>query len=93
MDYSLEIQSEAVIEMQEAFDWYEMQKEGLGFEFIEELEDGFQNICKNPQYYTSINKSFRRFNVKRFPYLIVYEIIKDIVIVIAVTHGSREYKM
>ena len=90
MSYSLKVQSEAVIDIQEAFEWYEMQNEGLGFEFIEEVENGFENICNHPQYYTSVNVDFRRIKVKRFPYLIVYEIEGDSVIVISVMHTSRK---
>lgn len=93
MDFSLEVQSEAIVDIQDAFEWYEAQKEGLGFEFIEELENGFQNICKHPQYYLSINSSFRRLRIKRFPYLIIYEIVKESVIVISVMHGSKKSKL
>ena len=91
--YSLKVQSEAVIDIQEAFEWYEMQKNGLGFEFIEEVENGFENICKHPQYYTSVNADFRRLKVKRFPYLIVYEIDGDLVIVISIMHASRKFNL
>lgn len=38
MNYGLNIQSEAVIDVQTAFEWYEIQQEGLGLEFIEEVE-------------------------------------------------------
>ncbi len=34
MSYELVLQSEAVIEMQKAFEWYEHQRSGLGYEFI-----------------------------------------------------------
>ena len=55
MNYNLQIQSEAIIDIQEAFEWYEKQRDGLGFEFIEEIENGYENICKHPSYYTLIN--------------------------------------
>ncbi len=90
MSYSLEVQSEALIDIQEAFEWYEIHKEGLGFEFIEEVENGFGKICNQPQYYTSIATDFRRFKIERFPYLIVYEIENDTVIINSVKHGSRK---
>lgn len=48
MKYTLRIQSEAIIDIQEAFEWYEHQKEGLGFEFITEVEAGYENTCKHP---------------------------------------------
>ena len=89
MNYNLQIQSEAIIDIQEAFEWYEKQRDGLGFEFIEEIENGYENICKHPSYYTLINADFRRLKIKRFPYLIIYE---DVVIVNSVRHSSRKPK-
>lgn len=47
MNHNLQIQSRAIIDIQEAFEWYEKQKDGLGFEFIEEVENGYENICKH----------------------------------------------
>ena len=38
MAYSLFIQKEAIIEVREAFEWYEEQKQGLGYELIKEIE-------------------------------------------------------
>ena len=92
MSYALVVQSEAVIDIQEAFEWYEMKQEGLGFNFIEEVENGFEKISIHPQYYTSITADFRRYKIKRFPYLIVYEIEDDAVVVNSVRHSSRKPK-
>jgi hypothetical protein len=58
MSYALKIHSEAVIDIQESFERYQIQQTGLGFEFIEEIENRFTKICEHPKYYTSINKCF-----------------------------------
>ena len=34
MSFQLVLQSEAVIDIQEAFEWYEAQQPGLGYEFV-----------------------------------------------------------
>ena len=44
MNFELRVQSEAILDMEEAFDWYEMQLPGLGSEFIAELEEGFNKL-------------------------------------------------
>ncbi|MDE3184563.1 MAG: type II toxin-antitoxin system RelE/ParE family toxin [Bacteroidota bacterium] len=36
---------------------------------------------------------FRRIKIKRFPYLIVYEIEKNTIIINSVRHGSRKSKL
>jgi len=93
MSYALNVQSEAVIEIQTAFEWYELQKGGLGFEFIEEVENGFSKICNHPQYYTFVSAHFRRFKIQRFPYLIIYEINNKTVIINSVKHASKKRKL
>ena len=89
MSYSLQVHSEAIIDIQDAFQWYEEKREGLGFEFINEVENGYEEICKHPKYYTAINEYFRRFKMHKFPYIIIYEIEKNDVIITAVRHGRR----
>lgn len=92
MSYDIIIQSEAITDLQEAFDWYETQKAGLGFEFIEEIESGYSKISKNPLHYPPINTQFRRIRINRFPYLVVYEIEDDCIIINSVRHVKRESK-
>ena len=90
MSYALNIQSEAIIDIQSASEWYEIQKAGLGFEFIEEVENGFEKICYHPQYYTFVTDNLRRIKIRRFPYLIIYEFENETVIVNSVKHASQK---
>lgn len=48
MIYNLIIQSEAILDLREAFEWYELKKEGLGFEFINEVEAIYAKLCDHP---------------------------------------------
>lgn len=90
MNYELVLQSEAIIDIQKAFEWYEHRTSGLGYEFIGEMEDGFERLSKNPQHYSAINRKYRKLRIKRFPYLIVFEIEESKVIINAVRHVSQE---
>jgi plasmid stabilization system protein ParE len=90
MSFQLVLQSEAVIDIQQAFEWYEAQKPGLGYEFITEVEEGFEKICDHPLHYAAINVRFRRLKISRFPYLIVYEIENITVLVVAIKHTSKK---
>lgn len=92
MSYTLVLQAEAIIDIQEAYEWYEEQKTGLGDEFLGELEIGQNKICNHPQYYYSVHEHFRRLKINRFPYVIVYEIEDDIIIVNAVRHTKKKPK-
>ena len=92
MSYELVIQSEAVIDIQKVFEWYEERRAGLGYEFIEEIEEGLGRLSRNPQHYTAINQKYRRVVIRRFPYLIVYEIEDNKVIVNSIRRASQKPK-
>jgi toxin ParE1/3/4 len=92
MSYELVVQSEAVVEMQKAFEWYEQQRAGLGYEFIEEIEEGFEKLARHPLHYSATNQKYRKLRIKRFPYLIIFEIEDIKVIVNAVRRVSQQLR-
>jgi len=87
--YNIEVQSEALIEMREAFQWYELQKAGLGFELLNVIERCYQKLSENPQYYSMINPRYRRIRTNPFPYFLIYEIEERRVIIISFFHAKR----
>ena len=90
MNYTIEVQQEAIWEMQEAFEWYQEQQEGLGYAFLEEIESCYQKLSDHPQHYTAINERYRRIKTNRFPYLLIYEIENSQVIIISTHHAKRK---
>jgi uncharacterized protein (DUF433 family) len=54
MTYRLALQTSAVQDVQEAYDWYEGQKAGLGDEFLETVEQGLALIEQNPLLFPKI---------------------------------------
>ncbi len=84
----IEIEERAKIEISEAFEWYENQQVGLGVTFIETLQSAFKTIQKSPNGYT-MSRYHRQFPLSGFPYVILYEIVKDMMYVDAVFHTSR----
>ena len=84
MTYKLEIRPLAVIEILEAYDWYELQREGLGMEFLQELKKIYTTLQRNPDTYSYYEKPVRQGKVKRFPYTVVYEIFDDTIVVYSV---------
>lgn len=86
------IKPRAIAMMQDAYQWYEEQKQGLGEEFLTELDSYFTKLQSHPEYFGKIKKNFRQAALKRFPYVIVYEIIKTEVVVFAVFHTKRNSK-
>lgn len=90
MIFEIVVQSEAILEMQKAFEWYESKAGGKGHEMIEEIEESYKRLSKHPYNYSATNKKYRKIGIKRFPYLIVFEIEEAKVIVVAYRHIRQE---
>ena len=84
MVYKIEIRPLATIEILEAYDWYEMQREGLGLEFLMELEIFYSTLQRNPDTYSYYQKPVRHGSLDRFPYTVVYEKFDDIIVIYSV---------
>ena len=92
MPYKLKLQNEAVLDMQQAFEWYEEQRPGLGTSFLDEVETCFQKLIQSPELFGYINKWLRRMKVNGFPYVVIYEIENDLIFVTSVFHTSKAPK-
>jgi len=90
MRYRLTAQIEAILKVDDAFNWYEDQQPGLGDKFIEEVEVCYEHLRVNPWRYSFINHQYRRIKTNRFPYIIMYEIEGDTVIVTNVRHTKQK---
>lgn len=90
--YELVVDSEAVVDMQIAFEWYQHQKPGLGNELVYEIEISLEKICERPFAFAAINERYRRVKVNRFPYIIIYEVEGKKVYINTVRHTSRKAK-
>lgn len=90
--YHLVLKPRAILMTKDAYDWYEKQRNGLGEEFLEELDKFYDKIRKHPEYFGRIKKEFRQAALKRFPFVLIYEIFKNDVVVFAVFHTKRNPK-
>lgn len=96
MSYRLIIKREALADMQEAYQYYEAQQNGLGEQFLSRLQERFDALSEHPEYYSYIDQKYilRDVTMAQFPFVIVYEIAGTEVIVYAIcsTHKHPEYK-
>ena len=85
------VRPEAETEVQQAFDWYEEQSEGLGLEFLRAIEACLFAVTRNPFAYTVAKvPNVRRAVVRRFPYALFYLVGDDAIVVIAVFNVKRQ---
>ena len=91
MKYMVSILSEAELDIDNAYIWYELRQIDLGSKFYKKVEESVQFISNNPYYCEEIYKGIRRFIIKKFPYGIYYKVnfeYKEIQI-IGVIHFKR----
>ena len=87
---NIEFLNPAQAELTEAIDYYNAQKEGLGFEFAEEVKETIERIIQYPEAWSLISHRTRRCRTKRFPYGIIYELRGNTILIVAVMHLHRE---
>jgi plasmid stabilization system protein ParE len=77
-------------DLEEARDWYENRRVGLGAEFLKAVDDAIDRICESPLLYAAEYKSVRRAGLTRFPYVVYYRVLGSSIELIAVLHANRE---
>lgn len=90
MTYQLYLQTAAINDLQEAVDWYEAQKIGLGGEFLAAIGEMLSLIEQNPFTFALVYNQKRRAALRRFPYNIIYTIEDDSIRVSAILHGKKD---
>ena len=81
---------EAAQDIEEAYDWYECRRVGLGEDFLSSVDACIEAICRQPEMHAKAHEDYRRGLVRRFPYAIFYEYAGDVVTVYCVFHTSRD---
>lgn len=81
---------EAKDELFNAVNYYEECQEGLGQEFAKEVYAAIQRIIQFPEAWSKLSENTRRCLVNRFPYGLIYSIIEDEIIILAVMQLNRE---
>jgi plasmid stabilization system protein ParE len=77
-------------EFDEAYDWYEQRRPGLGDDFASSIRDVFNGIAANPSLHGVVLRDIRKAVVRRFPYCVYYRVKPTRLVVISVFHTSRD---
>lgn len=90
MSLPVVLRDEARDELDEAFDYYEGQRTGLGVDFVTRVQEVFDRISANPRLHAVAHADIRKAVVTRFPYCVFYREDGTRVEVIAVFHSKRD---
>ena len=78
MSYTYVLHPKTKQEISEGFAWYEDKLPGLGYEFLDAVENKIAEIIAHPETFSSKgNPNYREALLNRFPFLIVYRIYKQ----------------
>ena len=80
---------EAEEEMNEAARFYEERSEGLGEDFLAEVEHTVASILAFPKGGPVVSRNLRRRIMRRFPFGLLYAIEAEQIVIVAVSHLKR----
>jgi len=73
-----------------AFVWYERQRRGLGFEFLDCVENAVKSILENPEMCRVLYSSFKGYVVRRFPFTVFYTIESTEIVIHSVFSNRQD---
>lgn len=91
MRFQLKIDTDALHDIQETFEWYELQLKGLGLRYKTQVKKQINSLKKDPYLFSIKYNEIRCKKIEKFPFLIHYQINDNVnfVTVFAVFHTSR----
>jgi len=87
--YSLIIAQEAVDEIEASYYFYEDKQPGLGERFKKQLDETLMLIQRNPEMFNVIADNFREAVLRVFPFVVVFEVVKNEIRAYSVFYTSR----
>lgn len=79
----------AETELVESAQYYEQQMDGLGAEFLDEIDTAISTIQEAPTRWAIVESDVRRYILSRFPFAIYYRTLPDTLRILAIKHHSR----
>ena len=80
----------AKVDIELAFAWYERQRRGLGFEFLDCVETAVKSIIDNHEMYRIYNLNFRCCVLRRFPFSVFYTVEEKEIVVHSVFDNRQD---
>lgn len=76
-------------DLTDALRYYRSERRELALEFLEAVNVAIQSVAAGPHRWPEIGDGYRRYVLRRFPYVLIYEVEGASVIVTAIAHGRR----
>ena len=92
MKWPVIIRPQAEADLQEARQWYEERRPGLGVEMVLAVRRAIVLLRNNPERHPIYYRDFRRVLLRRFPYKVFYRIETERIIVFRVLHNKQDHR-
>jgi plasmid stabilization system protein ParE len=86
----VEFAEPALLELNDAIEYYELQMTGLGKKFFHEVLETVDLIGQFPHLWANNSEHTRKAVLREFPYNLIYSLIDNKIYIIAVAHQNRE---
>jgi toxin ParE1/3/4 len=86
----VELHPDAVVEAEDAAQWYFERNERVANQFVQELEMALNRIAEAPHRWPPYLHGTRRVRVTGFPFLLPYREESARILVVAVAHAKRK---
>ena len=80
----------AEMETLKAADWYKERGPALGIRFFAAFRAAVAEIEDSPLLHREIEPGYRKCNLRRFPYTLIFRVTPTEIIVVAVAHQHQE---
>ncbi|WP_282787953.1 type II toxin-antitoxin system RelE/ParE family toxin [Flavobacterium croceum] len=77
MNYKIVIEPRALLDIQDAIDYYNQKQIGLGVHFYNTLEEHIEVLKTNPLFQIRY-KDYHGYPIKKFPFIIFYFVDEEI---------------
>lgn len=73
----------------ESFDWYSERSTQTAVRFADAVDLALMQVASDPTRFASADGVHRTCPVKKFPFRVVYRLVENRVLVVAVAHSKR----
>lgn len=73
----------------ESFDWYLERSTQAAVRFANAVEAALTAVAADPERFATVDQLHRECPVRRFPFRIVYRVVENRILIVAITHAKR----
>ena len=73
----------------ESFDWYAKREIQVAMRFANAINSALVEVATNPARFASVDGAHHESALKKFPFRIVFRLVANRVLVVAVAHAKR----